>query len=165
MWVNSEEESADLPVLAEMSKRPNTSKPNGKHHVFTHVPKDPNCKLCKLTNTTRAPCRNRPEARRDRAYHPQNIGDAITADHKFLSEENESRLQQHYTVVVQDLYFCWIQSYPTKKNKTAQETTKSLQQFGQPDQKPGIIHTDNSLECIRVREDLGWNHDKSTPYR
>ena len=41
----------------------------------------------------------------------------------------------------------------------------TLQKFVPPDQKPGIIHTDDSLECIRACEDLCWNEDKSTPYR
>ena len=37
--------------------------------------------------------------------------------------------------------------------------------FVPPDQTPGIIHTDNLLECTSACEDLCWNHDKSTPYR
>ena len=37
MGVNSKEESADLPVFAERSKRPNTCKPNGTHNVLTHT--------------------------------------------------------------------------------------------------------------------------------
>ena len=50
-----------------MSKRPNTSMPTGKHNVFTHVPKDPNCAVCKLTKARRAPCRNRPEEKEETA--------------------------------------------------------------------------------------------------
>ena len=42
---------------------------------------------------------------------------------------------------------------------------KSLLKYVQPDQKPGIVHTDNSVGFIRGCEDLCWNHDKSTPYR
>ena len=34
--MSSEEESTDLPSIAERSKRPNTSKPTGRHNVFTH---------------------------------------------------------------------------------------------------------------------------------
>ena len=48
--LSSEEESTDLPFIAERSKRPNTSTPIGRHHVFfTHFPKNPNCEVCKLT--------------------------------------------------------------------------------------------------------------------
>ena len=51
---------------------------------------------------------------------PRKFSDAMTADHKFLNEEDESRLQHCYAVVVQGLYSYWIQRYPTK-NKTAQK--------------------------------------------
>ena len=83
--------------------------------------------------------------------------DATTADHKVLSEENESRFQHRSAVVVQDL-----KGYPTK-NKTVQEPMTCLQKFVPPGQKPGIILTD--IHWIRACEDLCWNHDKSTPYR
>ena len=41
---------------------------------------------------------------RARAHHLQIFGDVKSADHKVLSEENESRLRHRYAVVVQDLY-------------------------------------------------------------
>ena len=91
MRVRSEEESNDLPLFAEKSKRPTTSKSTGKHNVFTLVPKDPDCEVWKITKTTRAPFTKRQDERRDRIQLPQNFGDAMTADHKVLNEENESR--------------------------------------------------------------------------
>ena len=42
------------------------------------------------------------------------FGDLITADHKVLSEESESRNNHRYAVVVQDLATEWLQSYPCK---------------------------------------------------
>ena len=57
-------------------------------HIFLQ---DPDCEVCELTETSRAPCSNRLEARGDRAHHPPKFGDAITPDHKVLNEENESR--------------------------------------------------------------------------
>ena len=39
----------------------------------------------------------------------------ITADHKVLSEESESRKNHRYAVVVQDLATQWLQFYPCKK--------------------------------------------------
>ena len=71
MELSSKEESNDLPFVAERSKRPNTSKPTGRHNVFTHVPKDPHCQICELMKTTRAPSRNRPDARGDRIHQPK----------------------------------------------------------------------------------------------
>ena len=88
----------------------------------------------------------------------------ITADHKVLSEGCESRNNHLYAVVVQDLATQWIQSYPCK-NKTSQETQRSLQKFLEPERKPKVIYTDNSLEFGKACEDLSWNHCTSTPRR
>ena len=102
--VSSEEESIDLLFIADTSRRPNRKKPTGRHNVSAHLPKDPDCEVCKFTHTTRAPCRNRPEARKYRVHHSQTFGDATRADHYFPKEENESRLQHRCVVVVEDLY-------------------------------------------------------------
>ena len=94
----------------------------------------------------------------------ENYGDLITADHKVLSENCESRNNHRYAVVEQDLATQWIQSYPCK-TKTSQETQRSLQKFLEPDRKPKVIYTDNSLEFGKACEDLSWNHCTSTPHR
>ena len=75
----------------------------------------------------------------------KDFGDLIAADHKVLSEGCESRNNHRYAVVVQDLATHWIQAYPCK-TKTSQETKRSLQKFLEPDGKPKVIYTDNSLE-------------------
>ena len=88
----------------------------GKHSVYTHFPKDRNCEICKRTKITRAPCRRRNGEAVPRAV---NFGDLITADHKVLSDNCESRNNHRYAVVVQDLATQWIQAYPCKnKNFT-----------------------------------------------
>ena len=133
----------------------------GKHNVHTHFPKDRNCEICKRTKITRAPCRRRNGEAVPRAV---NFGDLITADHKVLSDNCESRNNHRYAVVVQDLAPQWIQAYPCK-NKTSQETQRSLQKFLEPERKPKVIYTDNSLEFGKVCEDLSWNHCTSTPHR
>ena len=92
----------------------------GKHNVHTHFPKDRNCEICKRTKITRAPCRRRKGEAVPRA---DNFGDLITADHKVLSDNCESRNNHRYAVVVQDLATQWIQAYPCK-NKTSQETQR-----------------------------------------
>ena len=43
-------------------------------------------------------------------------------------------------------------------SKTSQETQRSLQKFLEPDRKPNVIHTDNSLEFGKACVDLSWNH-------
>ena len=82
--VSSEEESTDLPSVANRSKRPNTSKQLAGKMFFTHFRKDPTCEVCKITKTTRALSKSRPEARGDRTRHPRMFSDAITADHGVL---------------------------------------------------------------------------------
>ena len=133
----------------------------GKHSVYTHFPKDRNCEICQRTKITRAPCTRRI----GRVVHrAENVGDLITADHKVLSEGCESRNNHRYAVVVQDLATQWIQSYPCK-TKTSQETQRSLQKFLEPNRKPKVIYTDNSLEFGKACEDISWNHCTSTPHR
>ena len=79
----------------------------GKHNVYTHFPKDQNCEICKRTKITRAPCRRRNGEAVPRA---ENFGDLITADHKVLSDNCESRNNHRCAVVVQDLATQWIQA-------------------------------------------------------
>ena len=133
----------------------------GKHSVYTHFPNDRNCEICKRTKITRAPCRRRNGVAVPRAV---NFGDLITADHKVLSDNSESRNNHRYAVVVQDVATQWIQAYPCK-NKTSQETQRSLQKFLEPERKPKVIYTDNSWEIGKACEDLSWNHCTSTPHR
>ena len=70
-----------------------------KHNVHTHFPKDRNCEICKRTKITIALCRRRNGEAVPRAA---NFGDLITADHKVLSDNCESRNNHRYAVVVQD---------------------------------------------------------------
>ena len=109
----------------------------GKHSVYTHVPKDRNCEICQRTKITRAPCRRRNGGAVLRAEH---FGDLITADHKVLSDNCESRNNHRYAVVVQDLATQWIQAYPCKTLE--------------PDRKPRVTDTDNSLEFGKACEEL-----------
>ena len=147
----------------EVSLEPTSKKSedSGKHSVYTHFPKDRNCETCQRTKITRAPCRRLIGGTVPRT---ENFGDLITADHKVLSEGCESRNNHRYAIVVQDLATQWIQSYPCK-TKTFQETQRSLQKFSEPDRKPKVIYTDNSLEFGKACEDFSWNHFTSTPHR
>ena len=147
----------------EASLEPTTKRREdlGKHSLETHFPKDRNCEICKRTKITRAPCRRRNGEAVPRAV---NFGDLITADHKVLSDNCESRNNHRYAVVVQDPATQWIQAYPCK-NKTSQETQRNLQKFLEPERKPKVIYTDNSLEFGKACEDLSWNYCTSTPHR
>ena len=133
----------------------------GKHSVNTHFPKDRNCEICKRTKITRAPCRRRNGEAVPRA---EKFGDLITAYHKVLSDNCESRNNHQHAVVVQDFATQWIQAYLCK-TKTSQEPQRSLQKFLEPDRNPKVIYTDNSFEFGKACEDLSWNHCTSTPHR
>ena len=133
----------------------------GKHSVYTHFPKDRNCEICQRTKITRATCRRLSGGAVSRA---ENFGALITADHKVLSDNCESRNNHRYAVVVQDLATQWIQSCPFRTT-TSQETQRGLQKFLDPDRKPKVIHTDTSMEFGKACEDLSWNHCTSTPHR
>ena len=110
---------------------------------------------------TRAPCRRHFGEAVPRA---EKFGDLMTADHKVLNEEGESRNNHQYAVVVQDPATQWIQSYPCK-TETSQETEESSRKFFEPSHKPQGIYTDNSLEFGKSGEDLSWNHSTSPPHR
>ena len=149
--------SHELPKESRAKVEPGS----GEHSVYTHFPKDPNCDICLKTKITRPSCRRGAGAVVPRA---EKFGDLLTADHKILSEESESRNNHRYAVLVQDLATQWLQSYPWK-TKTSQETQKSLMKFLEPRRKPKVIYTDNSLEFGKSCEELSWNHCASTPHR
>ena len=53
----------------------------------------------------------------------EHFGGLITAEHKVLSEESESRNNHRCAVVVQDLAAQWIQSYPCKTKTFSSRVT------------------------------------------
>ena len=76
-----------------MESRAKVELGSGNHSAYTHFPKDPNCDICLKTKITRASCRRRAGRVVPRAG---NFGDLITADHKTLSGESESRNNHRY---------------------------------------------------------------------
>ena len=109
----------------------------GKHNVHTHFPKDRNCEICKRTKITRAPCRRRKGEAVPRA---DNFGDLITADHKVLSDNCESRNNHRYAVVVQDLATHWIQAYPCKKQNFTRTPEKLAKVPGAREETKSHLH-------------------------
>ena len=156
-------EHRDVPASSsrESSSEARGKEVSGKHSIYAHFPKDKNCDICLRTKIFRAPCRRRIGGAVPRAEY---FGDLITADHKNVSEGCESRNNHRCAVLVQDLATQWIQSYPCE-TKTSQETQRSLQKFLEPNRKPKVIYTDNSLEFGKACEDLSWNHCTSTPHQ
>ena len=104
-----------IPPPTSRLEKPSSNKPGGKHNLFKHSPKDPNCEICRQTVITRGPCKINPCHRADRQQRVDNFWDIIPADHVIVKEENESRLQYCFSAVVQILATLWIQSSICKK--------------------------------------------------
>ena len=117
-------EDTEVPAHAHISQDSDSERhpklASRKHSIRTHIPKDQNCEVCKRTKITRPVCRR---FSGEALLRAQKFGDLITADHRVINEECESRYNHQYVVVVQDLATQWIQSYPCK-TKTSQETEK-----------------------------------------
>ena len=158
---------AELPAPAHSSRETDLGHPvevvtkSRKHSIETHFPKDRNCDVCWRTKIAKDSCRRRTGEALRRA---ETFGDVITADHKVLNVECESRDNHRHAVVVQDLATQWIQSHPCK-TKSSRETEKSLSKFLEPSHRPKVVYTDNSMEFGRACEVLSWNHRTSTPHR
>ena len=148
--VHRKSRDTEVPAPAHISHDSDSERPTKvaprKHSICTHFPKDRNCEVCLLTKMTRAPCRRRTGEAAPRA---EKFGDLITADHKVLNEEGESRNNHRYAVVVQDLATQRIQSDPCRTN-TSQQTEKSSRKFFGSSEKPKVIYTDNSLEFWQI---------------
>ena len=90
---------------------------------YTHFLKDRNCDICQRTNISRAPCRRRIGGAVLRA---ENFGDLITADHKVLSQSCESRNNDRFAIVVQDLATQWNYREACKISWSPTGSLKSL---------------------------------------
>ena len=85
------------------------------------VPNQEGTTMCSLTHLRKTPSgksvRIKPKRRLDRITRSTDFGDLITADHKFLNVENESRCGHKNVVIVQDDFANRIQSSPMKDER------------------------------------------------
>ena len=93
----------------------------------------------------RAICRRNSQSHIHRAT---NFGDVMTAEHKVVNDEGESRNNQRFAIVVQDLATQWILSYPCK-TRTSHETGRNLRNVVDPEENPRLY-----TQTIR------WNLEK-----
>ena len=132
-----------------------------KHSVYTHFPSDRNCEIYKRTKITRVPCRRRNGEAVPRAA---NFGDLITADHKVLSDNCESRNNHRLQ--------SWCRTWPPNGSRRIRAKQKLLRKLKEacksswnPIENLKSFYTDNSFEFGKVCEDLSWDHCTSTPHR
>ena len=79
---------------------------------------------------------------------PQILGDLITADHKVLSGNCESRNNHRYAVVVQDLATQWIQAYPFNKQNFTRNPEKLAKVPGSREEAKSHLHS----QFLGIRE-------------
>ena len=75
-----------------------------KHNTLTHFPKDPNCPICNSCKTNRSHCRSRTHGEPDSLPEPKKFADAVTADHKILDEDDESRQHDRVALIIMDRF-------------------------------------------------------------
>ena len=128
---------------------------SGKHSIYSHFPKDPNCDICLKTKITSSSCRRRAGTVVPKA---ENFGDSTTTDDKKLSVKKVNPA----TIIDTPLWYKIWQHCgynPTlAKTRTSQETQMSLMKFLEPTRKPKVIYTDNSLVFGKSCGELSWNH-------
>lgn len=131
--------------------------------MFTHFPKDPNCAICQGCKVARSYCRAK-QGKPDETPEPLHFGDAITADHTFLADEEASRKGHTVALVVQDRATHWLQGY-TSETKSAEDTVDGFNNFMPIGRNPEQVYTDNSEELKKACKIKRWYHDTSIPYR
>ena len=99
----------------------------------------PGCDFCKRTETMRATSSRNQERREGRTPRATTFWVVVAEDHKVPNEEKESPLHYRYAAVIQGIATQWIQTIRAK-NKTPQNTMRSLQRFLLPQSKPGVIY-------------------------
>ena len=124
----------------EASLEPTTKRREdlGKHNVHTSFPlKTEIARSASGPKLQGAPCRRRKGEAVPRAI---NFGDLITADHKVLSDNCESRNNHRYAVVVQDLATQWIQAYPCKNKNFTGNSEKLAKVPGTREETKSHLH-------------------------
>ena len=117
-----------------------------KHNLLTHNPKDPNCPICNLGKPQKASCvRSKTHGAPDALPEPKKFGDALTADHAILNEEDESRNADRAALVVKDRHSNWTQGYAAK-TKDTHDSKDGFQRFLGPQQGAEYVYTDGSKE-------------------
>ena len=116
---------------------------------------------CQRAKITRAPCRRRIGGAVPCA---EKFGDLITADNREFSLKI---VNLEAIIDFQSWYRTWLPngSSRIRAKQTLPGNTEELAKFFEPNWKPKVIHTENSLEFGKACEDLSWNHCTSTPHR
>ena len=99
-----------------------------QHNTLTHFPKDPNCPICNSCKRNRSHCRSKIHGEPDKLPEPKKFADAVTADHKILNEDDESRKHDRVALIIMDRFTRWLQGYAAN-SKASEEVVRDLQRF------------------------------------
>ena len=169
-----EKRKKESPLTRELKKKRATvrskhiSSKFNCHNVFTHFPKCVDCQVCQATNTSRAQCRIKGEAKLDDLPEPKAFADRITFDHFVLNEDDGEVIQiggkTKVGLVIQDAFTKWLASCPSQ-TKAAEEVALQIQRYLGPTFKAKHTYSDNAKEFVKAMQDMGVVHDTSTPNR
>ena len=138
---------------------PARSVDSGKYSVCTHFPKDRNCEICQRNKISRAPCRRR-------------IGGAYFVQKIWWFDYSRPPSSQWKLWISKQSSICnrgaglshSMDPVVSVQKQKLHRKNRSLQKILEPNRKPKVIYTDNSLEFGKACEDLSWNHCTSTPH-
>jgi len=95
---------------------------------------------------------------------PTEFGDSITADHKVMSDFDQSRNQDRAACIALDRATHCFQGYPAPQKSRAY-TKLTFQAFLGPKAECKHAYTDNSGEFTAALKELDIPHDNSRPHR
>ena len=114
---------------ASLEPNPKRREDLGKHNVHAH--------FCRRTKITRVPRRRLNGEAVPRAV---NFGDLITADHRVLSDNCESRNNHRYAVVVQDLGYLMDPDVSVQKQNFTRNREKLAKVIGAREETKSHLH-------------------------
>ena len=149
------------PPVGEKSPRDLKAEATSITHLLTHTPRNPYCEACKRAKMTRKPART---IHRNPDELPTKFGELVNADY-IVSQSMEAMglTGERDALAIVDRATNYKDCYPMQ-SRSGSDCYGALQEFF-GGYAPERIYTDNEASLIRACKDLGFNHDKSTPYR
>ena len=147
-------------ISALGTEKAHDSKPKADHNDSRISKINLNCEVCGMTKTTHVRFTSRPLKRVDGISPPTSFGELATADNNNSNLDGESRHDHGNALIVQHGHSCWLQSYPTEKEKMFAEIPVSISKV-----RMDLHRTTQRSEYIRACQDLQWNLDANALHR
>ena len=152
------------PPGGERTPREHKAEADDLEHLLQHDGYNKYCDGCRHAKLKRRPARRGAFTGKNPDTRPTEFGELGNADYIVAqSEESMGLTGEKDALVVYDVGGDFEDCFPLMTRHNS-EAYGALQEFYGAE-KPKRIYTDNAPELIRACKDLGYNHDKSTPYR